>query len=330
MTKIKALALFSGGLDSILATKLVIKQGIDVVAINFRSPFSLCSKGGCGISKSAKQLGVPLKIVNVGNEYLKVIRKPKHGYGRNMNPCIDCRIIFLKKAKRYAEEIGASFIFTGEVLNERPMSQHFEAMKLIEEEAGLKGRMLRPLSARLLPETIIEKEGLIDREKLLSIQGRSRKPQIKLAKEFNITSYPNPAGGCLLTYKEYANKLRDLLRYRRRFSMADVALLRIGRHFRFGKNKMIVGRNELENNLLASMRARNDYILEAQNIESPITILQGRKSVKAIRIAAELTAFYSDAKNCEVEVGFGREKLDRWIIVSIPSQTEVEKFRIGN
>src|SRR3990170_4969821 len=138
--------------------------------------------GGCGAAEAAKQLGVPLKVVSVGNEYLKMVRKPKHGYGRNINPCIDCRIFMVRKAKKYAKEIGASFIFTGEVLDERPMSQHYRAMKIIEEESGLKGRILRPLSAMLLPETEIEKKGLVKREELLDIRGRSRKPQIKLAK----------------------------------------------------------------------------------------------------------------------------------------------------
>src|SRR3990170_4894674 len=163
MSKIKALGLLSGGLDSILATELILNQGIKVEAINFISPFCLCKKGGCGAAEAAKQLGVPLKVISVGKEYLRVVRKPKHGYGRNMNPCIDCRILMAKKAKKYAKEIGAAFIFTGEVLDERPMSQHFKAMKIIEEESGLKGRLLRPLSARLLPETVIEKKGLVDR-----------------------------------------------------------------------------------------------------------------------------------------------------------------------
>src|SRR5208337_689441 len=167
MNKRKALALLSGGLDSTLAVKLLLEQGIDVEAINFMSPFCLCGKGGCGASAVAKKFQIPLKVVSVGEDYLRVVRNPKHGYGKNMNPCIDCRIFMLKKAKKYAKETGAEFIFTGEVLNERPMSQHFKALKMIEEEAGLKNRVLRPLSARVLPETIIEKRGLVDRHKLL-------------------------------------------------------------------------------------------------------------------------------------------------------------------
>jgi hypothetical protein len=329
VTRVKALSLLSGGLDSILATELILNQGIDVEAVNFVSPFCLCKKGGCGAVEAAKQLGVPLKVVSVGNEYLKMVRKPKHGYGRNMNPCIDCRIFMIKKAKKYAKEIGAAFIFTGEVLDERPMSQHFKAMKIVEEGSGLKGRLLRPLSARLLPETVIEKKGLVKRDKLLDIRGRSRKPQIKLAKEFNIADYPCPAGGCLLTYKEFANKLRDLFRHRKRCSMLDVALLKVGRHFRFGENKIIVGRNEAENKILTAKRMRYDYYFEVPDVGSPITVLQGLKNKKAIQMAAALTAFYSDAKSDRVTVNFGRESLDKSITVSVPSRAEVESFRIG-
>jgi len=329
MTRIKALALLSGGLDSTLATELILDQGIDVEAVNFVSPFCLCKKGGCGAAEAAKQLGVPLKVMSVGNEYLKMVRKPKHGYGRNMNPCIDCRIFMVKKAKKYAKEIGASFIFTGEVLDERPMSQHFRAMKIVEEESGLKGKLLRPLSARLLPETLIEKKGLVKREKLLNIRGRSRKPQIQLAEELNIKDYPCPAGGCLLTYREYANKLRDLFRHRKRCSMPDVALLKVGRHFRCGENKIIVGRNEAENKMLTAKKMRYDYYFEVPDFGGPTTVLQGSKTKKAIKVAAALTAFYSDAKGDRVTVNFGRENLDKSIIVSVPSRAEVESLRIG-
>jgi tRNA-specific 2-thiouridylase len=330
MTKVKALALLSGGLDSTLAAKLILNQGIDVIAVNFVSPFFVCAKDDGGAAEAAKQLSVPLKVVNVGDEYLKMVRKPKHGYGRNMNPCIDCRIFILKKAKKYAKEIGASFIFTGEVLDERPMSQHSRAMKIIEEEAGLKGKILRPLSAKLLPETVMEKKGIVDREKLLGIRGRSRKPQIKLAEGFNIKDYPSPAGGCLLTCKEYADKLRDLFRHKKRCSMADVSLLKVGRHFRFGENKIIVGRNEAENNCLTAEKAQNDYYFEVPDVGSPITILQGAKTKNAIRMTAALTAFYSDAKSDKATVNFGRERLDKSIIVSIPTRTEVENLRISN
>jgi tRNA U34 2-thiouridine synthase MnmA/TrmU len=330
MTRVKALALLSGGLDSILATEMILKQGVEVTAFNVRSPFCLCKKDGCAAVDAAKQLNVPLKVVAAGNDYFRMLRKPKHGYGRNMNPCIDCRIFLMKKAKKYAKEIGADFIFTGEVLDERPMSQHYPAMMLIEKEGGLKGKVLRPLSARLLPETEVEKKGLVDRSKLMDIQGRSRKPQFKLAGEYNIKDYPCPAGGCLLTYEEYAKKIRDLFTYKKRVSMADIALLRVGRHFRAGKNKIVVGRNEAENKLLVARKTASEYYFELPEIVGPVTILQGPKTKKAVETAAKLTAYYSDAKTGEVKVNFGREALNKSLTVSVPDDADVDKLRVGN
>ncbi|MBT0158587.1 hypothetical protein G4O51_01225 [Candidatus Bathyarchaeota archaeon A05DMB-2] len=330
MMRVKAICMFSGGLDSTLAAKLILDQGIEVEAVHFVSPFSVHEKGKDDIvAETAKQLGIPLTNISVGNDYLRVIRNPKYGYGKNVNPCVDCRIFLLKKAKKYARKAGASFIFTGEVLDERPMSQHYKAMKLVEEESGLKGKLLRPLSAKLLPETEIEKKGLVDREKLLAIRGRSRKPQIKLAKEYGITSYMTPAGGCLLTCKEYADKLRDLFQHKKRISMADAALLRVGRHFRLGKNKIIVGRNEAENKVLAETKAASDYFFEVADVVGPVTILQGSKTKKAVEAAAALTAFYSDAKSDRVTVKYGRNKLDKQVVVSVPSQDEVARLRVG-
>jgi tRNA U34 2-thiouridine synthase MnmA/TrmU len=327
--KVKALALLSGGLDSTLAVKLILDQGIDVEALNFVSPFCLCGKSGCGAAETAKTLCVPLKVIRIGEEYLRMVRKPRHGYGRNMNPCIDCRIFMLKKAKRYARETGASFIFTGEVLNERPMSQHLTALKTIEKEAGLMDEVLRPLSAKLLPETLVEQKGLVDREKLMAIRGRSRKPQIELAKRFNIKDYPCPAGGCLLTYKEFADKLKDLFDHKKHVSVDDVNLLKVGRHFRFGKNKIIVGRNKSENETLIARKKANDYFFEVPDCGSPITILQGPKTKKGIEKAAALTAYYSDMKESKTQVRFGKNTLDRSIIRSILNRAEVDKLRIA-
>jgi tRNA-specific 2-thiouridylase len=327
MKRVKALAMFSGGLDSLLAIKLILNQGIEVTALNFRGFFCSC-KTGLGPAESAKKLGIPLKVVEVDDRYLKMLRNPKHGYGRNMNPCIDCKIFMLKEAKKYANEIGASFIFTGEVLDERPKSQHYPALQTIEEESGLKSKLVRPLSARLLPETAAEKKGLVKREKLLAIRGRSRKPQIELAREFDITAYPSPAGGCLLTEVEFAKRLRDLFQHRKYCKVADVALLRLGRHFRLGENKIIVGRNEAENKALTVGKARNDLFFEVPEIAGPITILQGRKTKKAVEIAAALTAFYSDAKTDVVTVNFGKEEPDKLVTVHVPSRAEVESMRI--
>jgi hypothetical protein len=328
MKRTKALALLSGGLDSTLAIKLILNQGIDVEAVNFVSPFCLCRKGKCGAAEAAKQLNIPLKVLSVGEEYLKIVRRPKHGYGRNMNPCIDCRIFMLKRAKKYAKETGASFIFTGEVLDQRPMSQHYKTLKLIEKEAGLKSRILRPLSAKLLPETMIEKKGLVKREKLLDISGRSRKRQIELAKESSITDYSCPAGGCLLTYREFANKLKDLFSHKEMVSVADVSLLKVGRHFRFEKNKIIVGRNESENKILLATKSPSDYYFEVPNCGSPIVILQGPKKKKAIERAAALTAYYSDKRGNDVLVNFGRKSMDKSITASILASEEIERLRI--
>jgi tRNA U34 2-thiouridine synthase MnmA/TrmU len=324
----KAVALLSGGLDSTLAVKLVLDQGIDVEAVNFVSPFCLCRKGGCGALEVAKNLNIPLKTITVGEEYLRIVRKPQFGYGKNMNPCIDCRIFMLKKAKKYAEEIGASFIFTGEVLGQRPMSQHRKTLGIIEKEAGLKGKILRPLSAKLLPPTEVEKKGLVSRETLLGIEGRSRKKQIRLAQELKVTEYSCPGGGCLLTYREFTSKLKDLFERKKRISLKDVRLLKVGRHFRFGKNKIIVGRNEAENGLLLQMKMTNDYCFEAQDTGSPITLLQGPKTRIAVKRAAELTVYYSDRKQSVVLVKFGKGELDKSLGTPILSREKVEELRI--
>ncbi len=330
MTKVKAISLLSGGLDSILATELVRRQGIEVVCFNVKTPFGIPKKDGTSeAQQAAEQLKVPLKVQSVDKEYIKMLRSPKHGYGKNINPCVDCKIFILKQAKKYAKEIGAGFLFTGEVLGERPMSQHGPALKTIAKEAGLEGKLLRPLSAKLMAETEAEKKGLIDRNQLLSIQGRGRKPQFALAKQFGITVYPSPAGGCLLTCEEYAKKLRDLFEHKKHVSTADVALLRVGRHFRVGKNKIVVGRNQAENSFLIANRAKNDYCFELPDVVGPVTLLQGEKTRGAIETAAKLTAFYSDAKTTEARVKYGKESLNRTITVTLPQRADVDKLRVG-
>jgi tRNA-specific 2-thiouridylase len=326
--KVKALALLSGGLDSTLAARIILDQGIDVEAVNFTSPFCLYKSGGCGAIEAAESLRIPLKTINVGEEYLKIVKKPRFGYGKNMNPCIDCRIFMLRKAKEYAKENGASFIFTGEVLKQRPMSQHKKALDLIEEEAGLKGEVLRPLSAKLLPPTKAEKKGLVNRELFLSIEGRSRKQQLKLAEKLSITDFSCPGGGCLLTYREFACKVRDLLKHKKKASLKDMYLLKSGRHFRFARNKIIVGRNEAENGLLLRMKMTDDWLFEAQNTGSPTTLLQGPKTKAAIQKAAALTAYYSDNKEGPLPVKFGRTIMDKQLMVMPLQQEEVEKLSI--
>jgi tRNA-specific 2-thiouridylase len=326
--EMKALGLLSGGLDSTLAVKMVLESGVEVEALNFVTPFCQCSKGGCGASEAAKTFKIPLKIVSAGTDYLRIVRNPRFGYGKNLNPCIDCRIFMLRKAKRYAKQIGAKFIFTGEVLGQRPMSQHRPALALIEKEAGLQGKIVRPLSAKLLPKTEAEEKGFVDEEALRDISGRSRKRQIEMTKEFNITNYPCSGGGCLLTDKEFANKLRDLFQHKKRVTVKEVRGLKVGRHFRFGNNKIIVGRNEAENDALLRTKQKTDYYFEVPNCGSPTTILQGPKTKKAIETAASLTAFHSDKKLGEVQVQFGQNKLNKQITISVPVLAEVNALRI--
>lgn len=322
----KAVALFSGGLDSALAAKVVAEEGIKVTALHFKTPF--CDSERYAV-KTAKALGIPLKIIKTGADYIQIIRKPKHSYGSAMNPCVDCKIFMIKKAKAFAKKIGAKFIFTGEVLGQRPMSQNLSALHLIERETGLKGKLLRPLSAKLLPETEAEKKGWIDRNKLLAISGRQRKEQLELARKYNIKGYSCPSGGCLLTQKEFAAKLRDLFRHKQRIAAQDIELLKIGRHFRFGKSKIIVGRNEAENKALLKMKGKADYFFEAaDNIPGPITLLQGAKTKRAIKLAGGLTVRYSDAKQGKIKVNYGREKLSRSMVVAALQDKEIEKLRI--
>jgi len=327
---VKALGLLSGGLDSTLAVKLMLELGVEVETLNFVTPFCLCGRKGCDAINVASKFQVKLKRIFLGDEYLKMLRKPKHGYGKNMNPCIDCRILMLKKAKRYAKQIGADFIFTGEVLDERPMSQHRRAMEIIERESGLKGKILRPLSAKCLPETEAEKKGWMEREKLLDIKGRSRKRQIELARSFGLFDYPCPAGGCLLTDRDFAAKVGDLVKHKRDVRLKDISLLKVGRHFRVGSNKIIVGRNEMENRLLLSLKAPGDYHFEVPDCGSPITILQGRKSREAIRTAASLTARYSDAKRESVKVAYGTDRSRKTLNVTPLANEHIDRLRIAS
>jgi len=324
----KALALLSGGLDSILATKLVLDQGIEVIAVTFILPVVAEKVDYAG--KTVERFGIPQIRVEVGDDYLDVLRNPKYGYGSGMNPCIDCRIYMLREAKRIAHEIGAKYIVTGDVLGERPMSQYRKALMLEEEEAGLEGLILRPLSAKLLPETIPEREGWVDRSTLLAISGKSRKPQIALAEQFGLRdAYPSPSGGCLLTHKEFASKVKDLFEHKEHATTRDIELLRLGRHFRAASSKIVVGRNEAENTLLLDLKNPKDYAFEVPGCGSPITILEQPRGKEAIELAAKLTARYSDAaRGEEVLVEYWNEAGKERIVVSPLSDDEVEYLRI--
>jgi len=332
----KAIALLSGGLDSTLAAKIVLDLGIELEALNFLTVFCTCTTRGetCLASqKAVDALGIPLKVLNVSEEYLHVVKNPKHGYGSNMNPCIDCRIFMLKKAKAYMEETGASFIVTGEVLGERPMSQRRDSMRLIEKEAGLDGFIVRPLSAKLLPASIPEKEGWVDREKLLKIQGRSRKPQIQLADHYGIRDYPCPAGGCLLTDPGFAKRMKDLILHHPGFSLNDVHLLKSGRHFRLSPNlKLVVGRNEEENQKIQTFSEEGDILLRLFRFPGPLSLLRGEAGEEEIEKAAAITARYSKAKDLkEVEVVCKKAKEDgeRSFFASPLSEKEIAELMIN-
>jgi len=292
----KALILLSGGLDSAVAAKVVKQQGIELEALNFVSPFCQCRKGCDDLTKLAEELDVKLHVVTLLDEYLEIIKNPKYGYGSNMNPCIDCRILMFKKAKEIMNKIGASFIVTGEVLGQRPMSQHKDALALIDRESGLEGLVLRPLSAKFLPPTKAEKEGQINRDLLLSIKGRSRKKQLELAKSYKISSYFCPSGGCLLTDPNFSKRLRDLLAHCSNPTLDEIELLKIGRHFRLSENaKLIVGRNREENEKLRKLCRSGDILLEVPNYGCPVSIARGKLSKEDLLLSARIEARYSDA-----------------------------------
>ncbi|HLA22300.1 MAG TPA: tRNA (5-methylaminomethyl-2-thiouridylate)-methyltransferase [Nitrosopumilaceae archaeon] len=297
--KKKVVALLSGGLDSRLAVKMMQKQGFEVEAVAIKTPFCDFDCGrGCGfeIRETADNLGVKLKTVYLGDEYIEMLKHPKHGFGSGMNPCIDCRAMMFEAGKKHMEEIGADFIISGEVLGQRPMSQHAPALKIIEKESGLEGKIVRPLSAALLPPTEPELNGLIKREDLGRIRGRSRKEQLKMAQEFGIENPPNAGGGCLLTDPAFAIRAKDLFKHVETPTTNDIDLLKIGRHFRFdGKTKLVVGRNQDENEVIKALALDKDVLLEAKDHVGPVTLLRGENVQNYLEFGAAITLRYSDA-----------------------------------
>ncbi|GAV23939.1 DUF814 domain-containing protein [Carboxydothermus pertinax] len=329
---VKALALFSGGLDSTLAIKLLLEQGIDVEAVNFTSPFCRClSKGqGCAsTTKLAADLGIKLHVQNCGDEYLRIVENPPHGYGSALNPCIDCRILKFKKAKKLMEEIGAKFMITGEVLGQRPNSQRRDAINLIDREAGIQGLVLRPLSALHFPPTIAEQEGYVSRDKLLAISGRSRKTQMELAANFGINDYPCPSGGCLLTKKEFAGKVQDLIRYNGRLTVEEIDRLKFGRHFRLSPTaKIIVGRNAQENELLSFLKKPEEFLLKVDGFVGPTTLVQGNPVEEDLKLAAKITARYADAPEEDLPVKIWNDSLNKIFKVEKATEQELNQYRI--
>jgi tRNA U34 2-thiouridine synthase MnmA/TrmU len=302
--KTKALVLFSGGLDSRLVIKLLQEQSIDVEAVYIKLPFGsgCCNDFQCVFNYSQIQ-GVKLHVIDctkppLFNEYMEIIKNPKYGRGVSLNPCKDCKLFLLKKAKELGENIKADFLATGEVLGQRPNSQYKSHMILIEKQAGLDGKVLRPLSAKLLPETEAEKKGLVDRNKLLAIEGRQRKKQIELAKKYNI-KYPAPAGGCLLCEKDYCKKLKEFLNFKEKLNIKneEIQLLSLGKHFRspLTKNKIILGRNEEQNQQLEQINQTLKYnIIIPKTIPGPTAIFE---NIQDKELAEQLIKIHSSKNN---------------------------------
>lgn len=330
----KAIALYSGGLDSTLAILVMLRQGIKVTAITFLNHF------GCNISdrsscsrdpfSASQKFGFEVRLSHLSEKFLEIVKNPKHGYGKNMNPCIDCRILMLREAKELMEIMRADFLITGEVLGQRPMSQRKSLFPMIDKEAGVKGCVLRPLSAKLLDITIPEQKGIVNRDLLYDFHGRSRKPQMALASEFGLTDYPAPAGGCLLTEPNYAFRLRELLSYKQNPDFKDINLLRVGRHFRFSPEcKIIVGRDQKENEKLLSLADMEDYVLTVEGYGSPITLVTGIITNEALTIAASLCARYSDAKYLShVDVIASTKDIRQWLTIKPAINDIIEKYMI--
>ena len=299
--RIKALALLSGGLDSSLAVKLIQEQGIGVEGISFTSPFF----GQENAKRAAEELGIELYIRDVSSEILEIVKNPKYGYGKNMNPCIDCHILMAKKAKELTEEVKASFIISGEVVGQRPRSQNKQILEAIAKRADVQGKLLRPLSAKLLPITDPEKRGLVNREKLLALSGKSRKPQLELARKYNLKRYATPAGGCLLTDSIFSSRLNDLLEHTE-YTLDNILLLKLGRHFRSSTgSKIVIGRNKEENKKLKSLTKEGDTSFNVIEHKGPLAIVRGKLDEKTLEEAASLCARYSDGKELpKVKVGY--------------------------
>jgi tRNA-specific 2-thiouridylase len=292
----RALCVFSGGLDSMLAAELIRAQGIDVQAFFFETPFFSSQRA----RKSAHHMDLPFNVVDITKRHLEVIRNPRHGYGGNMNPCIDCHTLMFRIAGEMLETEGASFVLTGEVLGQRPMSQNKQSLNLTAIESGIQDLLLRPLSAKNLPLTIPEEKGWVNRDKLMNFQGRSRKPQIELARLLNIKEYPSPGGGCLLTEKAFSQRLRDLIDSKNSLDLKEIELLKLGRHFRIGSHtKAVVGRNKEENQAILALAEDKDLVLTSTAVPGPTTVVLGDCSKKSLALATAITVAYSDTEGSE-------------------------------
>ena len=287
----RALALVSGGLDSVLAARLMLEQGLEVRGVSFESPFFSARAAAA----SCDEMGIELTVIDIGEDLLRVIAAPKHGFGKHMNPCIDCHALMVRRAAEHLDELGASFVVTGEVVGQRPKSQMRFGLEAVERESGLKGLLLRPLSARLLPATIPEMEGWVDRDKLLGLHGRTRKPQMELAAKLGIETFASPAGGCLLTDENYARVFKDL-RDHDEVTIESVRLIAVGRQFRLPDgSRLSVGRNHAENESLFDLCPADALALKTSGHKGPVGVLTGPSGQADLMKAAAIVARYSDA-----------------------------------
>lgn len=310
MKKGRALSLLSGGLDSLLATRLIMEQGVEVVGLHFITPFFGYQKKGqeARYRERWRTLhGIDTRIIDVSDEYLRILRNPRYGYGKNFNPCVDCKIFIFSRARDMMVEEKADFLVSGEVLGQRPMSQRRDTMRIVERDSGTEGFLLRPLCARFMKPTRAELEGIVDREKLLGITGRGRKPQMELAERMGIHHYPAPAGGCLLTDPEMAARIRKFFNQSPQATVNEILLLQVGRHFQLSEDvHLVVGRREEENEKLMELSREGDTLLRVHGIPGPLGLLRGRTDAEGLRLAASILARYSKAKDLDrVEVHYG-------------------------
>jgi tRNA U34 2-thiouridine synthase MnmA/TrmU len=317
----RAIVLFSGGLDSQLATRLIQNQGVEVLAITSASVFH--HEGpelgpDHPAARYAERLGVRHRLLDTNAEMLDLVLRPQFGRGKNMNPCIDCRMLLLRKAGELMRDEGFDFVATGEVLGQRPMSQRRDPMTRIVRDAALDGLVLRPLCAKRLPPTIPEERGWVDREQLKGFSGRTRKPQMALAEELGITDYPAPAGGCLLTDPGFAMRLSELLDHEEP-TLNDVELLRLGRHFRIAHDtKVVMGRDQAENEAIERLSRARDVLLDAAEHTGPTALMRGRITTRNVETAAGLTLKYGKGRDePEAPVVLRRAKSQKRTMVTI-------------
>jgi len=328
----RAVALFSGGLDSLLAARLVMEQGVEVTALQFITPFFNYKYKGReeeAAGSFRQKYGLDCIIKDVTDEYVRMLRSPRYGYGKNFNPCIDCKIFMMKHALDVMKELSADFLVSGEVLGQRPMSQRRDALRIVERDSGADYYLLRPLCAKLLKPTYPEEHGLIDRERLLDISGRSRKRQMELAERFGLKDYQTPAGGCLLTDPIISNRVRSFLEDNETLTADDLVLLSLGRHFALGSGMLYVGRNKDENARLEAMVREGDLTLKVKDRPGPLSLLRGTPLQGDVEIAAGITARYADTAGIDMAtVGvFVSGKEETVVKVNPAGQETLEKHR---